>query len=266
MRYSVGDRVLLGGARVGVLAVPAVAVTLLGALLGPGLVGALAPPACGTSPEVFAALGSTLLTSLAAVVLGGVPGVVVAVYLAELGPPRPCRVARGFFAVATAVPAAVYGLCAVWYLAPGLGLGLGVASLALAAMTLPTVTLLALGALRRVPVELREASAALGATPWQTAWGVVFPAARRGLAGAVLVGSLRAVGESVAVAMVLPPERDTLAASLLRAFLDTPRLPCGPPLSLALTLLTLSTLGALLVHRTAPAEPSPGHGSTPSGL
>jgi len=213
---------------------------------------------------VLTLLGRTLLTTLVALGLGGVSGLAIAVYLAELAPAGLGRVARRFLALATAVPAAVYGYVAAVYLASTLGSGLASAALVLSAMTLPTVTLLALGALERVSDDLREASVALGASPWQTAWGVVFPAARRGLAGALLVGALRAVGESVAVAMVLPPGRDTLAAALLRAFLDNPRLPCGPTLPIALVLLTLSTLGALIVHRVVGSDTAPDDAATPS--
>jgi phosphate transport system permease protein len=253
VRGSLGDRALQTAARAGAWLVPAVALAALGTLVLASVGGTLEAGADGLHGALRALL-YTLLTAGGALVLGGAAGVLAAVYCAELAPRRWGRAGETFFALATAVPAAVYGLVARWHLVPRVGAGLVAATTVLAAMTLPTVTLLVRAALRRVPDDLREASAALGATRWETAWGVVVPAARSGIGVALLVGALRAVGESVAVAMVLPASRDLLAAALLRAALDPAVGVAALPLPHVLVLLAVSTVGALAVHRLARTE------------
>ena len=120
--------------------------------------------------------------------------------------------------VASAVPSVVYGWLALAYIVPedgGVartlygedaqvgGEGLASASVLLGVMIVPTVTILSLDALARVPQSLRDASAALGASPLQTAFRVVLPGAWRGLLVAVFFGLARAAGETMAVQMVI---------------------------------------------------------------
>jgi phosphate transport system permease protein len=92
------------------------------------------------------------------------------------------------------------------------GEGLATASLLLGVMIAPTVLLLSLDALSRVPSTLRDASTALGASPWQTAMRVVIPHGWRGIVVAVFFGFARAAGETMAVQMVIGGAR-TLPAS-----------------------------------------------------
>jgi phosphate transport system permease protein len=119
--------------------------------------------------------------------------------------------------VAAAVPSVVYGWLALVYLIPqmekvahatlgssaGGGEGLATAAVLLGVMIAPTVILLSLDALARVPSALRDASAALGASPWQTAARVVVPHGWRGIVVAVFFGFARAAGETMAVQMVI---------------------------------------------------------------
>ncbi len=83
------------------------------------------------------------------------------------------------------------------------GEGLATAAVLLGVMIAPTVLLLSLDALARVPTALRDASAALGASPWQTAMRVVVPHGWRGIVVAVFFGFARAAGETMAVQMVI---------------------------------------------------------------
>jgi phosphate transport system permease protein len=120
--------------------------------------------------------------------------------------------------ITSAVPSVVYGWLALAYLVPVMerfahqlygedapvgGEGLASAALLLGVMIVPTVTILSLDALARVPQSLRDASAALGASPLQTAFRVVIPGAWRGLLVAVFFGFARATGETMAVQMVI---------------------------------------------------------------
>jgi phosphate transport system permease protein len=88
--------------------------------------------------------------------------------------------------------------------APGnTGFGLLAASIVLAVMILPTITNIAEDAIRAVPREYKEGSLALGATHWQTIMGVILPAARSGIVAAIILGIGRALGETMAMIMVI---------------------------------------------------------------
>jgi len=96
---------------------------------------------------------------------------------------------------------------------PPLGIGMLNAGLMLALMLLPIITALSREAIRQVPVSLREAMLALGATRWEVIWNVVLPCARSGVIAAVILGLGRALGETMVVAMVLG-NRPQIKASL----------------------------------------------------
>ncbi len=199
------------------------------------------------------ALG-TVRTTAGALALGGVASLCAAVWVSELAPPWVPAHARRLFEGAAAVPAVVWGhagLVIVWRTGAGDGGAPLVLALTLGTMIAPTVTLLALQALARVPSDVREASLALGASRWQTAWRAVVPWARGGLLGAVVTGVARASGEALAVALVAASagrggcHAPTLATSLL----------CDGDLTrargrtAALALLALAGLLALLARR-----------------
>ncbi|MGD0676816.1 MAG: phosphate ABC transporter permease subunit PstC [Polyangiaceae bacterium] len=166
----------------------------------------------------LALIVGTFASAAGAVVLGAAPAVLSAVWLTEFAPAAVRRAHRRVMEIASAIPSVVYGWLALVYLvplmgdvgrairgadAPVTGEGLAASAVLLAIMIAPTVLLLSLDALSRVPRALREASAALGASPWQTAFQVSFPYAWRGLLVAVFFGFARAAGETMAVQMVI---------------------------------------------------------------
>jgi phosphate transport system permease protein len=164
------------------------------------------PPAFGILPFVLTSLYGT-----AGAVLLGVPvGLLTAIYLAKLAPPRLKRVVTGAVGLLAGIPSVVYGLVGMLVLVPGLrrlfrlsdGASLLAAMLVLAVMILPTVIALSVTALEAVPSGYEEASLALGATELETCFRVSVPAARSGLAAGVVLGVGRAMGETMAVMMV----------------------------------------------------------------
>jgi phosphate transport system permease protein len=178
----------------------------------------------------LAFLWGTVVTSLVALLLAVPVGLGVAIFLTDLGPPAFRRPVSTLVELLAAIPSVVYGLWAALVLAPllrttigpalasvvggplfrGPNVGVGVlcASLVLAIMVLPTIASVSRDVLRAVPVELREGSLALGATPWDVVRVVVLPHAKRGIFGAVLLGFGRAVGETMAVAAVVGSRAD----------------------------------------------------------
>jgi len=160
----------------------------------------------------------TFTSASGALMFGAVPAVLAAVWLTEFAPPSIKVIERRILEVASSIPSVVYGWLALVYLVPIMywvahalrgadaavtGEGLASASVLLGVMIAPTVMLLSLDALARVPRALRDASAALGASPWQTAFRVSVPYAWRGLLVAIFFGFARAAGETMAVQMVI---------------------------------------------------------------
>jgi phosphate transport system permease protein len=169
----------------------------------------------------------TLVTSVLAIVLALPVSLGLALFLAEMGPPALRRPVS--FAVETlaAIPSVVYGLWAIFVLVPILrdpvepflhrwlgswlpiftgphiGLGYLAAGVILAIMILPTIASVTLDVLRTVPASLREGAFALGATRWEMIRMAVLPYARPGIVGAALLGLGRALGETMAVAMII---------------------------------------------------------------
>lgn len=127
-------------------------------------------------------------------------GVVAALFLAEVGGAL-ARPIRAIVEAMTALPEIIAGLFiyALWILTFGLGESGFAASLALSVMMIPYVTRSSEVMLRLVPGSLREASLALGASQWRTAWQVVLPTARSGLTTAVVLAMARAIGETAPV-------------------------------------------------------------------
>ena len=184
--------------------------------LAPLLSGALWKPEAGVYgglPLIF----GTFVSAGGAIVIGAVPAVLAAVWATEFAPRSARPMYRRIMEVAAAVPSVVYGWLALVYLIPQMekvahltlgeratgGEGLATAAVLLGVMIAPTVLLLSLDALARVPSALRDASAALGASPWQTAMRVVVPHGWRGIIIAVFFGFARAAGETMAVQMVI---------------------------------------------------------------
>ncbi len=171
-----------------------------------------APTNATTGPQ-FGIL-PVILTSVygtAGALLLGVPvGLMTAIFLAKAAPPRLAAVIRTAVQLLAGIPSVVYGLVGMIVLVPAIrrafGLGSGACLLAailvLTVMVLPSIINVAETALQAVPREYEEASLALGATETETYFRVSLPAARSGVAAAVVLGVGRAIGEAMAIIMV----------------------------------------------------------------
>ena len=147
----------------------------------------------------------------AGAMLIGVPvGFLTAVYLAKLAPRRIKTVLSAAISLLAGIPSVVYGLVGMLILVPGIrkvfsvpdGASLLAAMIVLAVMILPSIVKVSMTALEAVPREYEDASLALGATPVETYFRVSVPAAKSGIAAAVVLGVGRAIGEAMAVMMV----------------------------------------------------------------
>lgn len=154
-------------------------------------------------------VGSLAVTAFALLV-GGPIGLAVGVFFAELAPPRVASIFKPAIEVLVGIPSVVYGFIGLTLLVPLIrnvtgspGFGLLAAGIVLAVMILPTIVSLSEDAMRAVPDSYREGSLALGSTRWQMIWKVLIPAAKSGLAVAVILGIARAIGETLAVQMVI---------------------------------------------------------------
>lgn len=155
-------------------------------------------------------LGSVFVT-LFALCVGGPFGVAVGIFLSQLAPPKLAAFMKPAIEILVGIPSVVYGWLGLTLLAPLIrhftgsltGFGLLTAGIVLSIMILPTVISLSEDALRAVHVSMKEGSMALGATRWQTIWSVMLPSARSGLTVAVILGIARAIGEALAVQMVI---------------------------------------------------------------
>jgi phosphate transport system permease protein len=176
----------------------------------------------GALPFVY----GTLVTSLVAIVLAVPVSVGLAVFLVEMGPARLRPAVSFLIETLAAIPSVVYGLWGLFVLVPWLrdvaepalgaalgfvplfqgppiGLGYLAAGLILAIMILPTIASVSIEVLRTVPQPLREGALALGATRWEAIRLAILPYARGGIVGAALLGLGRALGETMAVTMVI---------------------------------------------------------------
>ncbi len=163
-------------------------------------------PSYGILPFILTSIYGT-----AGAILVGVPiGFLTAVYLAKLAPPRIKSIVEGAVSMLAGIPSVVYGLVGMLVLVPGIrklfnipdGACLLAAIIVLAVMILPSIIKVSVNALEAVPKEYEDASLALGATPVETYFRVSVPAARSGIAAAVVLGVGRAIGEAMAVMMV----------------------------------------------------------------
>ena len=167
-------------------------------------------PLSGKYGALFFILGSFLSTALA-ILIGAPLGLMGAIFLAKVAPTWLQHVMRPAIDLYTAIPSVVYGYVGLVVLVPWLretfgqatGFGLLAASLILAVMILPTILSISTDALQAVDPSLEEASLALGATWWQTVQHVVLPAAAPGILTAVVLAMARAIGETMAVQMLI---------------------------------------------------------------
>jgi phosphate transport system permease protein len=186
----------------------------------------------GALPYIY----GTVVTSAIAIAIALPVGLAVSLFLAEPGA-QGLRAAIGTsIELLAAIPSVVFGIWALYVLAPfslhnletpitqHLGLfgflsgpprqtSLFTASLVLAVMILPTLSAVSRDVIRSVPRGLRESGLALGATWWETTWRVVLPTARAGIFGATVLALGRALGETIAVTMVIG-NRDEIPKSI----------------------------------------------------
>lgn len=154
----------------------------------------------------------TLMTTLGGLIIGAPLGLVTALFLTEIAPKRAASVVTRGVEVLAGIPSIVLGWLGLVILLPWIrkltgtqGTGVLAASIILGIMIMPTITTIARDALEAVPADYRLGSLGLGATRWQTTWRVTVPAARSGLLVAVVLGMGRAIGETMAVALVIGP-------------------------------------------------------------
>ena len=165
-----------------------------------------AEPSYGILPFILTSVYGTA----GAIVLGVPLGFLTAVYLAKVAPPRLKTVLESAVSLLAGIPSVVYGLVGMLVLVPGIrmmfhladGASLLAAIVVLAIMILPSIIKVSVTALEAVPPEYEDASLALGATPIETYFKVSVPAAKSGIAAAVVLGIGRAIGEAMAVMMV----------------------------------------------------------------
>jgi phosphate transport system permease protein len=153
----------------------------------------------------------TLLVTVFAIVVGGPFGIAVGVFLSEIAPARMALVLKPAIELMVGIPSVVYGWLGLTLLVPFIrnhtssasGFSLAGAGIVLAIMILPTVISLSEDAFNSLPPSLKEGSLALGATRFQTIMRVLLPSASSGLAVALILGIARAVGETLAIQLVI---------------------------------------------------------------
>jgi phosphate transport system permease protein len=186
----------------------------------------------GALPFIY----GTVVTSVVALLLAVPLGIGAAIFLAELAPARVSDTLQFFIDLLAAVPSVIYGLLGVFivvplmreYVQPALkntlgflplfqgpayGLGFLTAGIVLAIMVIPYIISVSREVLLSVPRDQREAALALGSTRWESTWKVVVPFARTGIMGSIFLALARALGETMAVSMVIG-NAPTISASL----------------------------------------------------
>jgi phosphate transport system permease protein len=159
---------------------------------------------------IFPLIFGSFVVMLGALVLGTPLAVGTAVFLSEIASPRVRRIVRPAVELLAGIPSVIYGFFGLIILRPliaqaseGLGFGAVTGWIILAIMIVPTIATLSEDALRSLPNGIREASYSMGATTWQTIYKVLIPAAKIGIIDAVILGMGRAIGETMAVLMVV---------------------------------------------------------------
>ena len=175
----------------------------------------------GALPFIY----GTVVTSALALLIAVPIGVGAAIFLAELAPPNISDIFTFLIELLAAVPSVIFGLLAIFVLVPILrliepalratlgflpifqgafyGVSLFSAGIILAIMIVPFIISISREVLLAVPADQREAALALGATTWEATWQAVVPFARKGITGSIFLALARALGETMAVTMVI---------------------------------------------------------------
>lgn len=180
-----------------------------------------AEPKYGILPFILASVYGTV----GSIILGVPIGFFTAVYLSKIASPKVKEVMQAAVSLLAGIPSVVYGLVGMLVLVPAIrkifkvpdGASLLAAIVVLAIMILPSIIKMSITALDAVPKEYEDASLALGATPIETYFRVSVPAAKSGIAAAVILGVGRSIGEAMAVMMVagnVPNMPDSLFQSV----------------------------------------------------
>ncbi|WP_423227510.1 phosphate ABC transporter permease subunit PstC [Paenibacillus filicis] len=158
----------------------------------------------------FSFIFSTLLLTGLSVIFAVPLALSGAVFMAKIAPKWVREIMRPATDLFVGIPSVVYGLIGLTVIVPwlaqfneGFGYGILPAAIILAVMILPTILAISEDAIRALPGRLEEASLALGATRWQTIWRVLIPACRPGIITGIILGMGRAIGETMAVFMVI---------------------------------------------------------------
>lgn len=173
---------------------------------------------------IMSLLAGSGLVTVGALAMGVPLGVGTAVYLVEIAGKRVRKLISPAVDLLAGIPSIIYGFFGMIIIRPfiaqltgGLGFGALTAWFVLAIMIVPTITTLTIDALNSIPMGIREASYAMGATKWQTIYKVVLPAAKLGIVDAIVLGMGRAIGETMAVLMVVgnaPVIPDSIASPI----------------------------------------------------
>ena len=176
----------------------------------------------GALPFIY----GTLVTSAVGLIIAVPLGIGASIFLAELAPPRVSDTLQFFIDLLAAVPSVIYGLLGVFivvplvrlviypalnkpfgylpiFKGPSYGVGFLTAGIVLAIMVIPHIISVSREVLMSVPRDQREAALALGSTRWESTWKVVVPFARTGIMGSIFLALARALGETMAVTMVV---------------------------------------------------------------
>jgi phosphate transport system permease protein len=176
----------------------------------------------GALPFIY----GTVVTSILALLIAVPQGLGSAIFLAEMAPPQLSNICTFLIELLAAVPSVIYGLLGIFILVPFLehyvvpplksafgalplfqgpfyGVSLFSAGIVLSVMIVPFIVSVSREVLLSVPRDQREASLALGASKWQTTWRVVVPNASTGIMGSIFLALARALGETMAVTMVI---------------------------------------------------------------
>ena len=154
-------------------------------------------------------MGSLWVTG-GALLLGVPLGLAVAIFATDFAPPYLSAAVRPAIQLLAGIPSVIYGFIGLTVLVPWIrshlgspGLSVLAGAIILGIMILPNIISISEDAIRAVPKEYRDGALALGATHWQTIWMVVLPAARSGIIASIILGMGRAIGETMAVIMVV---------------------------------------------------------------
>jgi len=216
-------------------------------------------------------LTGTLTTTAGGLILGTPLALGLALFLTQVAPRRSRSLISRAVELLAGVPSIVLGWLGFTILVPWIrrmsgssGSGILAASIVLAIMVVPTITAISRDALEAVPPSYTQASLSLGATRWQTVRGVLLPAARPGLLAAIILGAGRAIGETMAVAMVIGPASvfptsltsptHTLTTKILMEMGESTGVQRSSLFAMGLVLLVLTMALVMLVRRVSGGE------------